>query len=260
MKKLLLLSLLIAQFSIAQDKVELVLKDSIQLKAKKLFGTNGFDTFYYTTKDFTFHKKIKDTVLTYTNFQLGEITSVNAFNPLKINLFYENFNTVVVLDNRFAEIFKIDFNTNTTYKNISHVSTGYDNSIWIFNVDTQQLELYDYKSNKTKLKSTTIQSEILDLKSDYNYAYLLSQDFLYVYNYFGSLVGKYKNDSYTKMAFCKAFLILQKENTLHLLNKNTSEISSLRHSKMLINQFLVTNESLYLYRDNYLLKYQLKIN
>ena len=82
--------------------------------------------------------------------QLGNITSANAFNPLKINLFYKNFNTVIILDNRLAEIFKIDFNTVQPYKNVSHISTGYDNTLWIFNPDLQQLELFDYKTNQIR--------------------------------------------------------------------------------------------------------------
>ncbi|WP_299525729.1 hypothetical protein [Winogradskyella sp.] len=234
------------------------LKDSTLLKAKDIFGIDTFGTLYYSTDDNTFNKKTKDTTITYTNFQLSEITTANAFNPLKINLFYQEFNTVIILDNRLAEVFKIDFNTTQPYKNVSFVSTGFDNTIWIFNQDLQQLELYDYKSNKIRLKTVPIQSEILDLKSDYNNCYMLTENYLYVYNYFGSLIAKHKNEGYENMAFSKAHLVLRKAESLCILSKNSGEIKPISHPNLLINQFLVTNESLYIYHDEILRQYQLK--
>ena len=81
----------------------------------------------------TFKKATSKDTLNYSNFQLGQITSANAFNSLKINLFYADFNTVIILDNRLAEVAKIDFNSAENYKNITHVTTGFDNTIWIYN-------------------------------------------------------------------------------------------------------------------------------
>lgn len=243
----------------AQNDVQLQLQDSVALEAKSIFGVDTFGTLYYTTEDNTFNKKTKDTTITYTNFQLSEITTANAFNPLKINLFYQDFNTVVILDNRLAEVFKIDFNTTQPYKNVSFVSTGFDNTLWIFNQDLQQLELFDYKSNTVRLKTVPIQSEILDLKSDYNNCYMLTENFLYVYNYFGSLISKHPNTGYTSMAFSKAHLVLQKDNGLDILSKNSEEIKPILDSNLLISQFLVTNETLYIYHGEILRQYQLKL-
>ena len=243
----------------AQEQVKASIKDSTHLKAESIFGVDTFNTVYYTTENNSFHKKTKDTVITYSNFQLSKITSANTFNPLKINLFYKNFNTVVILDNRLAEIYKIDFNTNQPYKNVSYVSTGFDNTLWIFNQDLQQLELYDYKTNKIRLKTVPIQSEVLDLRSDYNNCYMLTENYLYVYNYFGSLVAKHKNEGYENLAFSKANLVLKKGNQLHILQKNKTEIQPIEHPNMLISQFLVTNETLYIYDDEILRQYQLKL-
>jgi hypothetical protein len=243
----------------AQIAPKAVFEDSTKIDAKSIFGVDTFGTFYYTTEDNTFYKKTNDTIITYTNFQLNEITTANTFNPLKINLFYEDFNTAIILDNRLAEIFKIDFNTILPYKNVSFISTGFDNTLWIFNQDLQQLELYDYITNKIRLKTVPIQSQILDLKSDYNYCYMLTEKYLYIYNYFGSLVEKHINPGFEKMAFSKAYLILKKENKLYILPKNSSQIMPIEHSNLLINQFLVTNETLYIYNDGMLSRYQLKL-
>lgn len=242
-----------------QQTITATLKDSTQLEAKSIFGIDAFGTLYYSTENNTFHKKTKDTTITYANFQLGEITSANTFNPLKISLFYQDFNTVVVLDNRLAEISKIDFNSIQPYKNISFVSSGFDNTLWLFNQDFQYLELYDYKTQKTKLKTVPVQSDVIDIKSDYNYCYLLTENYLYVYNYFGSMLQKIKNTDYVSMAFSKAHLLLATDKYLFLLEKNESEIKPISHPKMLIKQFLVTNETVYIYDEKLLRHYQLKI-
>jgi hypothetical protein len=258
MQKLIFIYFLFSWASVAQTKIRASLQDSIPLKAESVFGVDNFGTLYYSTENNTLLKTAKDTTITYANFQLGKITSANAFNSLKINLFYQDFNTVVILDNRLAEIYKVDFNTTLPYKNVSFVSTGFDNTIWIFNQDLQQLELYDYKTNKMRLKTVPVQSRVLDLKSDFNNCYMLTENYLYVYSYFGSLITKYKNDGFQQLGFSEAHLVLKKDEKLYILQKNETEIQPIQHPNLLINQFLVTNETLYIYHDEMLRQYQLK--
>ncbi|RCW94040.1 hypothetical protein [Winogradskyella arenosi] len=264
MKKLFYIFIFFSVFGFSQSKGQNTfstrLIDSTQLHAKTIFGVDNFKTLYYSTDNNSFHKKTKDTTITYSNFQLGEITSANTFNPLKMNLFYKDFNTVIILDNRLAEISKIDFNLTQPYRNVSFISMGYHNTLWLFNQDYNYLELYDYKAQKTKLKTVPIPSNVLDLKSDYNYCYLLTERFLYVYNYFGSLIHKLPNLEYERLAFSEAHLVLKSKDKLYILKKNDNSIYPLEQPNLLIKQFLVTNETLYLYHENVLRHYQLKIN
>jgi len=259
MQKLFYILFLFSFTCVAQQQIKASIADSTNLKAESIFGVDTFGTLYYSTENNTFHKKTKDTTIAYANFQLGKITSANTFSSLKINLFYKDFNTAVILDNRLAEIFKVDFNTIQPYKNVSFVSTGFDNTLWIFNQDLQQLELYDYKTRKIRLKTVPVQSNILDLKSDYNYCYMLTDNYLYIYNYFGSLIRKHINDGYESLAFSEAHLVLKKKDKLYVLSKKSTEIKPIEHPNLLINQFLVTNETLYIYDNEILRQYQLKI-
>lgn len=68
----------------------------------------------------------------YSNKNLGEITSVDAANPLKIIVFYRDFSRVVFLDNTITdngEPVKLDeFNM----EQASLVCWSYDNGIWIY--------------------------------------------------------------------------------------------------------------------------------
>jgi hypothetical protein len=243
----------------AQDDIEASFVKKTVLKADDIISIDNFDTTYFIDNN-VFNKKSSKKTITYNNIQLGDVTSANAFNPLKINLFYKDFNTVIILDNRLAEIFKIDFNTVEPYKNISNVSTGHDNTLWLFNQDLRKLELFDYKTRTTRAQTVPVQSAVLDLKSNYNYCWLLTENNLYMYNYFGSLVKKIKNEGYTDLVESNENIILKKDNSLFYLKQNGDIPRPIKIPNLLINQFFVTNETLYIYNDETLQQFQLKIN
>ncbi|TXG38466.1 hypothetical protein [Seonamhaeicola maritimus] len=242
-----------------QNSIESSLIKSTDFKSAKIVSVDNFGTVYYLQYN-TFYKKSSDKTISYNNLQLGDVTSANAFNPLKINLFYKDFNTVIILDNRLAEIFKIDFNTIQPYKNITHISAGFDNTLWVFNQDNQQLELYNYKSGKTQARSLPIQSKILDLKSNYNSVWLLTQKSIYQYNYFGNLIKKMKNEGFSELAENNGNIVLKKDNSLYFLKKDSELTTPIEIPNLLINQFFVTNETLYIYQNQKLQQFQLKIN
>ena len=241
-----------------QETVEATFVTKSSMESQIPVGIDNFGNLY-TVNQATFQKREETKTLTYSNVQLGNITSANTFNPLKINLFYKNFNTAIILDNRLAEIFRIDFNAKQPYRNISNISTGYDNTLWIFNQDNQQLELYDYKNNSIKATTIPIRSDVLDMKSDYNYCWVLAKNYLYVYNYFGSLLKKMKNDGYTEIVENGGHLILKKDNKLYYLKDSNGNPIPIKLPNLLINRFLLTNETLYIYDGETLHQFQLKI-
>ncbi|MEN3322828.1 hypothetical protein VP395_03755 [Mariniflexile soesokkakense] len=250
-------------FSVSsQEYIEASLIEKTKLDADAFVSTNNFDTTFYILDNVLFKhsSETKGIDIGYSNFQLGTITSVNTFNPLKINIFYKDFNTVLILDNRLAEIFKIDFNTLSDYKNVSHIATGSDNTLWVFNENTQQLELFDYKTNTTRAQTLPIKSTVLDIKSNYNYCWVLTKTHLFVYDYFGNLLKKMKNNGHQSIALDNENIIFKKDNNLFYLKKNTGTIVPIVLPNLLINQFFVTNETLYIYNNETLHKYQLKIN
>ncbi|GAA4965348.1 hypothetical protein [Algibacter aquimarinus] len=260
MKTTIYLFFLISYSIFCQESIEATFVKKSPFEADKLVSVDNFGTKYYINND-VFYKKNTSQILTYNNLQLGNLETVNAFNPLKINLFYKDFNTVIILDNRLAEIFKIDFNTASKYKNVSHVSTGYDNTIWLFNQDTQLLEVFDYKTRTTRAQILQpIDNEILDLKSNYNYCYLLTKEHLTIYNYFGSVIRILKNEGYTELAESNEALYLKKGDNLFYLGKNSKNVLPVNSKNILINQFFVTNETLYIYDNETLQEFQIKIN
>jgi hypothetical protein len=260
MKKLVsILIFLLSVAATAQHAIETSFIKKEELRTTTIVSVDNFDNLFYINNNELFLQK-KLEPISYSNIQLGEIASANAFNPLKINVFYKDFNTIVILDNRLAEIFRIDFNTIEAYRNVSHISTGNDNTLWLYNQDTNQLEVYDYLANKTRVQTLPIAETILDLKSNFNFCWLLTKNHLFVYNYFGSLISKTPNNGFTNLAENNGNIILKKENQLFYLKKNMSEITAIKLPKLLISQFLVTNETLYIYDGKILYQYQLKTN
>ena len=257
MKTYFLLLLSIPFSIVAQEPIEATFISETIFKAENVVVIDNFKSLDYIDNN-VLYKKTDSKTISYNNLQLGEITSADAYNPLKINLFYKDFNTVIILDNRLAEIFKIDFNRLEPFRNISQCSTGNDNTIWIFNQNTQQLEVFDYKLNKTRNKSLPIQEKVISMDSNYNYCWLLTKNHLYEYNYFGILQNKIKNSGFTNMAESNGNIILQKDNSLFYLKKESNQPIPIQVPNLLINQFFVTNETLYIYNHETLQKFQLK--
>jgi hypothetical protein len=259
MKNVFLLTLFISISIFSQESIETRFIDKAPLNIEKIIDADDFNTVYYINNN-VLYKRNDDKTISYNNLQLGNIASANAFNSLKINLFYKDFNTAIILDNRLAEIFKIDFNNRQPYRSVSYISTGNDNTLWVFNQDSQQLEVFDYKNNNTRFKTLPISSGVLDIKSNYNYCWLLTNDYLLIYNYFGTLISKIKNEGFTKIDESDGNIVLKKGNSLFYLKKESTEIIPIKIPNLLINQFLVTNETLYIYNNETLQKFQLKTN
>ena len=128
----------------------------------------------------------------------------------------------------------------------------------MFNQDTQQLELFDYKTRTTRVKTLPVQSQVLDLKSNYNSCWLLTKNYLYLYNYFGSLLLKIKNDGFTDISESNENIVLKKEQTLFYLKKKDEKPTKISIPNLLINQFFVINETLYIYDEESLQKFLIK--
>jgi len=252
--------ILILSFTVsAQQSINTTFISKTPLSANTLVHIDNFER-QYTVVDNALEVQKENKTLNYSNFQLGNIATVNAFNPLKLNVFYKDFNTAIILDNRLAEITEINFNTLQPARNVSHISTGNDTTIWAFNQNTQQLELFDYKTNKTRAETLPITGNILDIYSNYNFCWVLTNSFIYVYNYFGSLVSKSTNNDYTALKEQNGALYYLKQNRLFVKKKNSDKIKPIKLPELLIKQFLVTNETVYIYDGKFLYHYQLITN
>lgn len=228
------------------QNTELQVTESIPLNADHLWGIDSFGGIYFS-KDNILYKKWNNQKLQFGDYSLGELSSVSILNPLKILLFFQTSNTVVLIDKYFNEIDRINFNTLPEFKNVVQVAAANDNSIWIFDTNSQRLELFDTDLRKTLLITQPITELPKVVKSNFNYCWILTNSELIQFNIYGSLVDRIPNSEFTDFCITKNQLILKKGNELFYPKNQDHNEEKINLPQISIKQFQVTNEILYIY-------------
>jgi hypothetical protein len=171
MKKTLFFFILSTAFLFGQTTANKI--DSFSIRADYYAGFDAFGYFYFIHNNI-FYKKKDDVVLEYKNIYLGKITKIDFQNPLKIILFYENFNAVVILDNQLAEIQKINFLENRKPLIVTATGIAAQDSIWLYN-NNNQIGLYDCLNHSYKIISTPISEGMLYCQSNFNNFYWIDK-------------------------------------------------------------------------------------
>jgi len=155
-----------------------------KLKASSVFQFSidvdeflGYDAFGfgYQIKNNVFSKIKGSEVFEYKNVSLGNITKVDLQNPLKIVLFYEDFNTVILLDNQLNKITEINFSQNSIPIVVTGIGMSTQNQLWIYNALNQQIGLFDYLKNEYKTVSTPLTETITYYQTDFNTFYWIDK-------------------------------------------------------------------------------------
>jgi len=194
----------------------------------------------------------------YKNSLYSTITSIDVQNSLKIKLFYEDSNTLVVLDNKLSEISKINFNIISPNKIISKFSASNDNNVWIYNELNSKIELYNYINNTFRIVNSEISGEVISLKSNYKYCWVLTDSHIYKFNYFGILITKTLVNNIQQIEIFNDNLFFKKDNELFYYDQELLIEYKLDLENLLIKDFFVINQSLYIYDSEHFIKYQIQ--
>ncbi|GLB51092.1 hypothetical protein NBRC110019_01310 [Neptunitalea chrysea] len=248
-------------FSIAnygQSTVSYLKKDSLNFKASAFYGVDDFENFYYSQGN-TLIKQQKQTITSYNNILLDSISSVDILNPLRITVLYKKFNTVVILDNALNEFYKINFSLNGSFKNIQFATTGSSQNIWVFDTNTQQLELYNYQTEQSTKIGFPIHEKVLDMKSNYNFCWVLSDKFIYQYNTYGSLLTKIPCTNGKLLISDKKDIMVVVNN--QILQLNNSELTPINIDTDNFSEYVSLNrDNLYIYQEKKQLRVYSKQN
>lgn len=193
MKKYLLISLIIfINFSFAQQ-IETNFISKTKLIADQFIGVDELNNIFYINNNVLFRKN-KIELLSYNSVNLGEITSVNILNPFKIILFYKEFNTVIILDNKLSELTNpINFTKETLFNNVQFLSLSSENDLWLL-ADDNKIHLYDYQNHVQKLETQPLgfyQEQFVPtkIKSTYKYLWVFSDNGVLQFNEYGSFIA-----------------------------------------------------------------------
>lgn len=166
--RLFLLSFLVALAVNAQQKITVTALGTEILKADTFVGYDNFGA-SYSIRDNVLSKRTGNAVLEYKNLSLGKIARADIQNPLQIVLFYENFNTAVLLDNQLNETIRLPFSENTKPIIASAVGMASSNRLWIFNTLSQKVGLFDYIRKELTEMTVPFSGKVAHYDCDFNY-------------------------------------------------------------------------------------------
>ena len=240
-----------------ENSLELKLISKKETKNENIRGIDNLNNIY-SIKNNELIKSSDVRDYYYRNNLYSNISSIDVRNSLKIKLFYENSNTLVVLDNKLSEISKINFNIINPNKIISKFSASNDNNIWVYNELNSKIELYNYINNTFRIVNSEISGEVISLESNYKYCWVLTDSHIYKFNYFGSLITKTAVNNIQQIEIFNDNLFFKKDNELFYYDQDLLIEYKLDLENLLIKDFFVINQSLYIYDSEHFIKYQIQ--
>ena len=111
----------------------------IDTLAKAVYADNLDNVYLLSDKDELLKYDAKGKLKwRYSNNRFGKLHSVDVSDPLRVVLFYADFQQVVVLNNNLNEITSYSFARSSNLM-VSAVASGNNNSLWIFERTTNSL-------------------------------------------------------------------------------------------------------------------------
>lgn len=177
----------------------------------------------YSISDFEIKKyNNKDTLATrYSEMNYGQIHSVDFSNPLRIPVFYADFNKLIFLDNTLNVLKDpIDF-VASEYNQITTICSAYDGGIWVYSRDDFSLTRYSVnfmEKQKMQNLNTFIDSNLeikLMLEKD-NRLFLLGSDKkIYLFDIYGAFIKSIPLDIENRFTVYGNTIYWLKQNFLH---------------------------------------------
>ena len=182
-----ILFLQISLFTRANDS--LVLVKSIPIEAR-LFTTDLIGN-CYVIKENNFlikYNSLGDSVAQFNEVKKGKVTQIDVSNPLRILLYYADFNQIIILDNMLSKKQVLKLNTIGIF-NAPCVANSMDGNIWVYDQASNNLLKLD---NQLALLSTTNLRNMLSESIDPIYMVEQERNLFLV----DSVQGIYKFDLY----------------------------------------------------------------
>ena len=258
MHKLIYILLFLASITATSQSYSLEKINEVTLDTDTFIAVDAFNALYHIKGDILYKTDVQNEYQ-FSALQLGALTSVDVLNPLRITLFYESSNTAVILDNTLNEITRVNFSTIENFRNVSHVRTASDRRFWIFNTDLQQLEIFDWNTQKVLTQFPPMAHNATALMSNFNFAWVSTKDGVFYYNNYGSFIEKIESPESQLMSQDKGVFILYADKRLYYKPNDTAAVGVIETLDLSIKQLSLKGESLYIYSDKKLTAFRLKL-
>lgn len=238
--------------------------DSLDFKSHKYKAFVGVDTQenFFFTKDQEIIKTDLTKQWSYTSFELGFPSGISLLNSLEILVFYEQANTFVMLDRFLNETNRIRLNDLAPPQSAKLLTNAKNNEIWLVDNYENKLKYINYQNNVRSSVSINLSELILDLKANFNNAYLLAENFLYQFDNYGTLLHeiKLRLDEVSKFVLGNRYIILLGKTRNYLYDTNLKKIGSFVLSKNNKVDSYLKDEIFYIFDDGIITKHQLEIS
>ena len=242
------------------QKLKTTALDTKKLENKTYIGFDGLGNNYYI-KDNVFIKQNESQVWEYKNVALGKITSVDYLNPLKLVVFYEDFNTIITLDNQLNEIQKLNiFDIDNTIF-ASKVGLASQDQFWIYNSLTQQIMLFDYLKKTSKIIGNPIQESIKYTQSDFNNFYWIDEiNNWYAIDIFGKVTLLVNIPLFEKIQIIdNEKLLFSRDNILYSLNNQTKVVHEIEIVEKSFQNYYYKDQILAIFTNQQIKNYKIKL-
>lgn len=155
----------------------------------------------------------------YSNLKLGTITSVDATNPLKLLLYYRDFQQIVFLDNQLSKNSEAVSLEQLGYEQADLVCAAANNGFWLYNKQNSELIRFDENLKKTAFTGNLKQV----LRSELNPNFMLEHNgylFLncpaggiYVFDVFGAFSRVIALKNLNQFQVSQNIIYYQKDST-----------------------------------------------
>ena len=234
--------------------------NSETIAADDFVGYDGFGNCFYIKNNVLF-KKTEKQLLNYQNLALGKIKKVDILNPLKVVVFYEEFNTVVLLDKQMNEIQKIDFSKNETPIIASAIGMSGQNKLWLYNSLNQQIGLYDIATNQYKDLGIPIKENLILYQTDFNnFDWIDKQNQWYSCSVYGRVINNGILENQNQMQLLnKNTILYSKGNNLFLIDRTTTLKYKIEIVEKSFEKFYCTDQILSIFTNHEITNYKITL-
>jgi hypothetical protein len=259
---------IVTNYTIAQDTTQLVTlkySNSLLVNAPSPISKDRTGNIYFLSRN---HSLVRIDSLgrplgTFSPQTRGRIASIDAWNPMKILLFYQDRQELLLLDRFLRPI------SNTTLTDINYTGTAKvaalanDDNFWLF--DETNLTLSKLALNLRKVVIETPLNLILDkerfdvkqLQEYQNMVYLLDANGIFVFDNLGNYKKKLPISGISSIGFLNNELYFVQNNTLHFIDLYTSKKRTIQLSKPFLTA-LASQGHLYMFSPKQLDIYSIK--
>lgn len=198
----------------------------------------------------------------YSNLKLGNITTIDVTNPLKILLYYRDFQQIVFLDNQLSVNSEAVSLEKLGYEQTDLACAGANNSFWIYN--KQNNELIRFNEQSKKIASTgnlkqVLQADIMpNFMLEHNgYLFLNSPSAgIYVFDIFGAFSKVISIKDLRQFQVAENLLYFKKDSSLCSYNHKLFDeaCKDLSHLGAMIDARFNNNKVYLSYRDSLVVK------